>query len=160
MLSPLLAMGYGHLNRHDFRFDIPYKFAAGMVFCSISFMILYLSRFMANDQGFVSSWWLVASYFFQALGELLVSALGLAMIAELVPMSIMGFVIGVWYLTSSVSGFTGAAVASMTALPKGISPDLNSLNLYTHVFLEIGITTFIAACCMGMMAPRLMRLMR
>jgi POT family proton-dependent oligopeptide transporter len=105
----------------------------------------------------VSSWWLVVSYLFQALGELLVSALGVAMVAELVSPKIMGFVMGVWFLTSSVAGFTGAAVASLTALPKGMLPGVDSLSVYTHVFLQIGIVTFAAAVAMAVLAPWLMR---
>ncbi|HVT63424.1 MAG TPA: oligopeptide:H+ symporter, partial [Legionellaceae bacterium] len=160
ILSPVIAWVYEELNRRKLFFAIPYKFAVGMIFCSIAFFILYLTRYLANDQGVVSSWWLVMSYFFQAMGELLVSALGIAMVAELVPPKIMGFVIGVWFLTSSVAGFTGAAVASLTALPKGMAPGLDSLGIYTHVFLEIGIATFIAGCMMGLLAPYLTRLMK
>ncbi|PJD92404.1 MAG: dipeptide/tripeptide permease [Legionella sp.] len=160
VLSPVLAWIYAYLNRRHLFLAVPYKFAIGMVFCSIGFMMLYLAHFLADDQGIVSSWWLVVSYFFQALGELLVSALGIAMVAELVSPNIMGFVIGVWFLTSSIAGFTGAAVASLTALPKGMQPGLESLSIYTHVFLNIGIATFIVAFLMGLFAPRLTRLMK
>lgn len=157
VLSPVLASWYTSLNRRKLSFAIPYKFVVGMVCCSISFLILYLTRFFADEQTMVSSWWLVASYLFQALGELMVSALGVAMVAELVSAKIMGFVMGVWFLTSSVAGFTGAAVASLTALPKGMLPGVDSLSVYTHVFLQIGIATFVAAVAMAVLAPWLMR---
>ena len=157
--SPVLAWMYTYFNQRNVSFAIPYKFALGMVSCSIGFMILYMTRYFANDQAMVSSGWLVASYFFQALGELLVSALGVAMVAELVTPKIMGFVMGMWYLTSSVAGFTGAAVASLTALPKGMPSGLESLTLYTHVFLEIGVITLLAACVMGLLASNLTRWM-
>lgn len=76
MVSPVLAWLYAYLNRRKLSFAIPYKFALGMVSCSIGFMILYMTRYFADEQVMVSSGWLVASYFFQALGELFVSALG------------------------------------------------------------------------------------
>lgn len=157
--SPALAWLYTYLNQRKLSFAIPYKFAVGMVSCSIGFMILYTTRYAANDQALVSSWWLVVSYLFQAIGEVLVSALGVAMVAELVTPKIMGFVMGMWYLTSSIAGFTGAAVASMTALPKGSLPGNESLTMFTHVFLEIGVVTLIAACLMGLLAPSLTRWM-
>ncbi|MBP6918448.1 MAG: MFS transporter [Legionellaceae bacterium] len=159
MASPFLARLYTYLNRRKLSFAIPYKFALGMVSCSIGFMILYMTRYFANEQVMVSSGWLVASYFFQALGELFVSALGVAMVAELVSPQIMGFVMGMWFLTSSVAGFTGAAVASLTALPKGMPPGVESLTVYTHVFLEIGVITLLVACVMGLLAPSLTRWM-
>lgn len=159
VLSPVLAWLYTDWNKRKLSFSIPYKFAVGMVCCSIGFIILYATRFFANDHAMISSWWLVASYFFEALGELLVSALGVAMVAELVSPKIMGFVIGMWYLTSSIAGFTGAEVASLTALPKGMPPGLESLSIYTHVFLQIGVITLIAAIAMGLLAPSLTRWM-
>ena len=159
MASPVLAWLYTYLNRRKLSFPIPYKFALGMVSCSIGFMILYMTRYFADEQVMVSSGWLVASYFFQALGELFVSALGVAMVAELVSPKIMGFVMGMWFLTSSVAGFTGAAVASLTALPKGMPPGVESLTVYTHVFLEIGVITLLVACVMGLLAPSLTRWM-
>ena len=66
---------------------------------------------------------------------------------------------GMWFLTSSLSGFTGAAVASLTALPNGSEGGIASLMTYTHVFAQIGVTTFLAACMMALLAPFLTRLM-
>lgn len=153
MLSPVLARLYEYTNQRKISFTIPYKFTLGMLSCSIGFIILFMTRYFADEHAVVSSWWLVASYFFQALGELFVSALGVAMVAELVSPKIMGFVMGMWYLTSSIAGFTGAAVATLTALPKGMPPGLESLQIYTHVFLEIGVLTLVAAVLMWWLAP-------
>ena len=155
VLSPVLASLYHYTNERKFSFTIPYKFAIGMLSCSIGFFTLFLMRYFADQHAMVSSGWLIASYFCQALGELFVSALGVAMVAELVSPKIMGFVMGMWYLTSSVAGFTGAAVASLTALPKGMPPGEKSLMLYTHVFLEIGVITLLAAGMMWWLAPKL-----
>jgi POT family proton-dependent oligopeptide transporter len=155
LMSPLLAGFYGKLNQKGVRFTIPYKFALGMTMCGLSFLMLYFSRYFYSGNGMVSSWWLIISYLFQSLGELLVSALGVAMVAELVPASIAGFVMGMWFLTSAVAGFLGATVASYTALPKAIQPGVESLFIYTEVFAWIGIVTLIIAICMWLLSPRL-----
>ncbi len=160
LLSPMVAWAYTLANQNNVSIAIPYKFALGMVCCSIGFIILYGAGYFADQQAMVSSGWLIASYFFQAMGELLVSALGVAMVAELVSPKIMGFVMGMWFLTSSIAGFTGAAVASLTALPKGMSPGFASLSRYTHVFLEIGVVTLVAAMVMALLAPSLTRWMK
>lgn len=158
-MSPLLAIGYDRLDRRGFSFPIPYKFALGMTCCGLSFMLLYFSRFVHDDVGIVSAWWLVASYLFQSLGELLVSALGVAMVAELVPPQIAGFVMGMWFLTSSVAGFIGAFVASFTALPQNLQPGVESLMIYTKVFAYIGIATLAVALLLWLISPALCRLM-
>ncbi|CAM2753202.1 oligopeptide:H+ symporter [Legionella worsleiensis] len=157
LMSPVLAYVYKNLNRKGVMFSIPYKFALGMTMCAVAFMMLYFSRFFCTDNGMVSSGWLVFSYLFQSLGELLVSALGVAMVAELVPTQIVGFVMGMWFLTSSVAGFIGAYVASYTALPEHIKPGVESLFIYTDVFACIGIVTFVIALLMWFLAPCLNR---
>lgn len=160
MMSIPVAGVYTWCQQRSIHMTVPYKFAIGMVFCSIGFMILFATRFGHDAAGMVSPWWLVGSYLFQSLGEILVSALGVAMVAELVPPPIMGFVMGMWFLASSLAGFTGAAVASLTALPKGPVGGIASLMMYTHVFAQIGVTTLIAACMMALLAPFLTRLMK
>lgn len=65
LMSPVLAAFYNALNRHGYSFSIPYKFASGMLCCGLSFSLLYFARYMHDGHGIVSSWWLVASYFFK-----------------------------------------------------------------------------------------------
>ena len=158
-LSPLVALLYAKLNQGRISFPIPYKFALGMTSCGLSFVLLFFARFAHDDSGMVSSLWLVSSYLFQSVGELLVSALGVAMIAELVPRQIAGFVMGMWFLTSSVAGFIGASVASYTALPDNVPPGIESLMIYTRVFAFIGLITLAVALLLWLTSPWLTRLM-
>lgn len=157
LMSPVLAHFYSVLNKNNVSLAIPYKFALGMTLCAFSFITLYFARYFYTGNGMVSSWWLIVSYLFQSLGELLVSALGVAMVAELVPASISGFVMGMWFLTSAVAGFIGATVASFTALPEHIKPGVESLHLYTHVFACIGVVTLFIAIVMWFFSPLLSR---
>lgn len=156
-MGPVLAMLYNKLNQRGINFSIPYKFSAGMLCCGISFLLLYFSKFLHDEAGMVSSWWLIASYCFQSLGELLVSALGVAMVAELVPLRMTGFVMGMWFLNSSIAGFFGATVASFTALPKNLSPGLASLNIYTSVFAGIGLVVLLISLLMWIFSGFLSR---
>lgn len=157
VMSPVLAMVYRKSHQHGFNFSIANKFALGMTMCGLSFLMLYFCRFFHTETGMVSSWWLVGSYLLQSVGELLVSALGVAMVAELVPSYIAGFVMGMWFLTSSIAGFTGAFVASYTSLPEHISKGVESLMIYTKVFAGIGLTTLAISVVMWIMAPKLNR---
>ena len=54
-------------------------------------------------------------------GELLVSALGLAMVAELCPRNRSGFVMGIWFLTMMLAGPIAAWVGGLTAPAKGVT---------------------------------------
>lgn len=159
LLSPLLAKVYTSLNAKKLFVGIPYKFALGMSLSGISFVLLYFSRFFYVDNGIVSSWWLVASYLFQSAGELLVSALGVAMVAELAPPKVTGFVMGVWFLTTAVAGFLGGYVAAFAALPKDLQPSVASLHIYTEVFLWIGIVTLLVSLFFWITSPYLNRML-
>lgn len=157
LMSPPLAHMYRSLTQRKIDFSIAHKFALGMTFCGISFLVLYFARFFYVADGMVSPWWMVGSYFFQSVGELLVSALGVAMVAELVPAEIVGFVMGLWFLASALAGYVGAFVASYTALPEKLESGVESLMIYTQVFGCIGLVTLAIALVMWLFAPGLNR---
>ncbi|WP_199911627.1 dipeptide/tripeptide permease DtpA [Dongshaea marina] len=157
LASPLLAMIYNVLGD---KLPIATKFAIGMVLCSLAFLILPLGAHYANAQGMVSSYWVVLSYGLQSVGELMIAGLGLAMIAQLVPQRLMGFIMGIWMLTTAVASILAGYVAALTAAPKGITDPLQTLPIYSHVFLEIGVSTAVVALLMVMTAPMLTRVIQ
>ena len=94
------------------------------------------------------------------MAELLVSALGVAMIAELVSEKIRGFAMGMWFLTSSIAGFSGAYIASLTGLKnEQTATSLHSLETFTSVFGWISISSFCIALVLWRLAPYLTRMM-
>lgn len=81
---------------------MPMKFTLGMFLCALGFLTAAAAgMWFADAQGLTSPWFIVLVYLFQSLGELLISALGLAMVAALVPQHLMGFILGMWFLTQS-----------------------------------------------------------
>ncbi|MCL9782851.1 dipeptide/tripeptide permease DtpA [Vibrio sp. S4M6] len=155
--SPILAMIYNKLGE---RLSMPFKFAIGMLLCAIAFLVLSWSVHFANKDSIVSSDWLVLSYAFQSVGELLVSGLGLAMVAQLVPQRMMGFAMGMWFLTSATAAVLAGWVASLTAAPTGITDPHQSLIIYGEVFGKIGYWTLAIAVVTFIIAPMLTRICR
>ena len=88
----------------------------------------------------------------------MVSGLGLAMVARLVPQRMMGFIMGAWFMTTAVAMVLGGFVASLTSVPQHVQDHFKSLYIYTHVFLEIGIITLVIAIIMAVVAPKLTKL--
>jgi POT family proton-dependent oligopeptide transporter len=155
IFSPLLAAIY---NKMGDRLPMPHKFALGMVLCSIAFLVLPLGAKFANDLGIVSVGWLILSYALQSVGELMISGLGLAMVAQLVPQRLMGFIMGSWFLTTAGAAMVAGKVANMMAVPENITDPLQSLHVYGDVFLQIGIVTGVIAVLMMLTAPKLNRM--
>lgn len=152
--GPILARVYGYYPATHVT-----KFCIGMTLGSLAFLVLSLPQFTATD-GFASPLWLVVSYLFQSIGELLIGALGVAMVAELCPSSMTGFVMGIWYLTSMLAGPLGAWVGAKTTPAIGSAPltAIASMHVYGSVFFKIGFVTGIISIIMWIKRPFLNRM--
>lgn len=158
--SPVLAKFYVRNSNSAHPWSIFFKFSLGMFCCGLSYVVLYVSHFFVDNSLHISGLWLVFSYIFQSLAELLVSALGLAMVAELAPPSWMGGVMGMWFLTSAVSGFTGAKVASLVAIPKNMQASVYSLTEFSRVFGEIAVVVILISFLMFAAVRGMQKLVR
>lgn len=158
LASPILAFIYDELGKRNKDLTLPTKFTLGMFLCSIGFLILSLSINFSNQQGIVSAYWLIASYGFQSIGELLVSGLGCAMIAKLCPPKLMGFMMGVWFMSTAAAMVLGGYVASIATIPENITNPLTSLEIYTDFFYKVGIVTIVITVLMAIITPFLNKL--
>ncbi len=142
IISPVLAVVYSKLDRAGKDLSLPGKFALGMIMCCAAFLTLaFVAEHKADASGYVSGNWLVISYGFQSLGELLVSGLGLAMVARLTPERSMGFMMGAWFMFQSIAMVLGGEIATMASVPEhGISA-AKSLVIYGDLFMNIGMVT-------------------
>lgn len=136
------------------------KFTIGMFLCSLAFFTLYASKISAVA-GFTSSWWLVLSYALQSASEICIAAIGLAMITQLSPISISGTATGVWFLASMLGGKIAGILGSMSADSNDSERTvLQSLDIYTHNFMIIGVVVFICAMLMLILVPKLNRVIK
>ncbi len=76
----------------------------------------------------------------------------------MVPQRLMGFIMGAWFLTTAAAAIIAGKVAALTAVPSGITDARASLDIYSHVFMQIGIVTGIIALLMLLTAPKLHRM--
>ena len=137
LLSPLLAWIYVRLGRDDRDISIAGKFAMGFAVLSVGFFIYGLSGNFAVD-GRVSAWFMIWGFFFQSLGELLISGLGLAMVSHYVPARLRGFMMGAWFLATGISQYLGSIVANFASVPSDVTDAVQSLPLYTNLFMKLG----------------------
>jgi POT family proton-dependent oligopeptide transporter len=120
ILSPILAWIYNKLGEQDNDLSIATKFSFGFVMLAIGFFIYWVSRYFAYS-GMISPWWMIAGYFFQSFGELLISGLGLAMVSRFVAQRWRGIIMGGWLLTTGISQFIGSMVANAASVPDKLS---------------------------------------
>jgi POT family proton-dependent oligopeptide transporter len=137
ILSPVLVWIYNALGRRGKDFPVAAKFALGFVAVAVGFFMYGLGATTAVA-GKISSWYMVWGYGFYSLGEILVSGLGLAMIARYVPARMGGFMMGAYYVASGVAQYMGSVVANYAAIPDNITDPLESLKIYTSLFNKLG----------------------
>ena len=158
LASPVLAWLYSHFGDRGADLSMPAKFTLGMFLSACSFLLLGTSAGFASEAGIVSAWWMVGSYFLSSIGELLVSGLGLSMISKLVPQRLLGFLMGAWFLTTSIAAVLGGNVATFTAVPEGMTDAVETIGIYTGVFTKIGMATLGVTLVMAILVPVLNRL--
>ena len=137
LLSPVLAFVYTRAGKRGKDLSIAAKFALGFAMVAAGYFVYGFAGLYA-DAGKTSTWVLIWGYGLYSLGELLVSGLGLAMIARYVPARMGGFMMGAYYVGVGISMYLGGVVANYAAIPQDITDPLQSLPIYTALFTKLG----------------------
>ena len=133
IISPILAWIYKRVPGTHIS-----KFAIGMILCASAFLVFWIPRFY-NDHGIMSPVCMEVTYYLKSTGELLVSGLGLAMVAELCPKECSGLVMGIWFLSTMLAGPIAGSVGGLTQPPAHQHlTTLQSLHIYTDIFIDFG----------------------
>ena len=118
LLAPIFAWLWLRLGRHEP--SSPAKFAFGLAFVGVAFLMLIPAASMAQSGvGIrVSPWWLIAALFVTELGELCVSPVGLSLVTKLSPVRLVGLMMGVWFLSNSAGNkLAGWAAGFFSSVP-------------------------------------------
>lgn len=137
-LGPVLATLYNRFNRRGKDLFITTKFCLGIVIISLCFFSLKAATMINAHSGTVSFWWIVWGYFLYSFGELLISALGMAMVTKIAPFRMFGVMMGAWYFFSAMGAALAAHFADLAKIPKSITDPVQMLPIYGHAFFVIG----------------------
>jgi POT family proton-dependent oligopeptide transporter len=139
-LSPILSTIYKYLGKHGKDLAVTTKFPLGLLIISLSFLSLKLSTLFANPNSQVSPIWIVLFFILYSLGELLVAALGVAMVARIAPKRMYGVMMGSWFLLALALGSSiSSLLAGLSSVPKTLHDPYIILNIYGTAFLKIGL---------------------
>ena len=142
--GPIMAALWVWLAKRKLEPSTPVKFSFGLVFVGFGFLVLtWAAASQANDAFRVPLLFLFLTYFFHTIGELCLSPVGLSMITKLSVARVVGMMMGVWFLSSSVAHIVAGLIAKATATDTvaGVvtSPAL-ALETYGSIFGTIGWT--------------------
>jgi POT family proton-dependent oligopeptide transporter len=116
-------------------------------------MMIFAANVVVSSGGAtkVSPWWLVGSYFFQTVGELCLSPVGLSSMTKLSPRKYVGQMMGIWFLASAVGNLIGGLV--------GGHVDPEKLEQMPGLFTTTTASLMIAAVVLGLLAIPIRRMM-
>lgn len=119
LLAPLFSKLWFKLassKRGDL--SVPTKMAMGMIVLGCGFLLMVVATMslggnIENPAVKVSMFWLVGTYFFNTVGELCLSPIGLSMVSSLAPAKYASLLMGVWLASSGVANYLSGYIASL-----------------------------------------------
>jgi proton-dependent oligopeptide transporter, POT family len=157
LFSPLLSRLWISLSRKKSNPSTPLKFSCGVFFIALGFFLLGCGGTYFGKDGETASYWLVGSYLFQTIGELLLSPIGLSMITVLSPKHLVGMMMGVWFLTQAAAFAIGGGLATLASVPPNATPQ-RGLEIYDKAFFIYGALALVLAILSFILTPYLRRL--
>lgn len=140
----------------------PVKFALGLIQVGVGFFILVFGAQFAGDDFKVPLIWLFLLYFFHTTGELFLSPVGLSMITKLSPARVVGLMMGVWFLSSSLAHILAAIIAQTTSsdtVAGEVVDPAGQLATYVSTFTWVGAWGLAAGVVLLLLSPILKKWM-
>lgn len=141
-VGPLLSIFWIKLQKKGKGISTATKIATGVLLMGIGYLVLVAG--IANSgvtTGLMAVSWLVLSYFFQTVGELMVGPVNYAMVGEFIPAKLEGTMMGISQLSTGVGGALSVYFADYTSNSDKITSPLATNAVYSHAFLVFGILT-------------------
>ncbi|HHM20822.1 MAG TPA: MFS transporter, partial [Bacteroidetes bacterium] len=115
LFAPLYSWLWIILSKAGKEPSAPYKFGVGLILLGLGFLVLNWGGAGAA-KGLVPAFFLILLYLLHTLGELTLSPVGLSLVTKLAPAKIVGFLMGIWFLSSSIAHQGGKHIAKMMAV--------------------------------------------
>ncbi|SVC27237.1 uncharacterized protein METZ01_LOCUS280091, partial [marine metagenome] len=158
--------------------NTPIKFALGLAFLGLGFLVFAYSINFINEAGKLPLSILFIGWLLITTGELCLSPIGLSKVTQLSPPKLVGFFMGLWFLSSTVAHYIGGMLAKLTTVEKSESTGLldrfnnvlfrgvdmagNGVSesmIYNDLFGKIGFVTIGIALITVILSPLIKRLM-
>ncbi|WP_409300921.1 peptide MFS transporter [Peribacillus sp. SCS-155] len=146
-LAPVFAWLWVKLG--DRQPTVPQKFALGLLFAGLSFLVILLPAYYGGSDSLVSPLWLVLSYFLVVIGELCLSPVGLSATTKLAPAAFSAQTMSLWFLASA------AAQAINAQLVRFYKPETEMA-----YFGVIGAASLVLGIILLLLAPKIQQFMK
>jgi proton-dependent oligopeptide transporter, POT family len=167
-LNPLFIMIVGvvfaflwfRIKRRHYSISIPIRIALGVVLMGFGFLVLAFGVAHHDAHNIVSSNWIVASYFLQACGELLVAPIGIAMVGEFSPVRMEGLMMGVFTTVVGLGGAISSFLSDYASPVNMLKHGASALHIYAHAFTGYGVAAVLVGIVGLCLLPLFKRMLK
>ena len=134
----------------------------GIAQAGLGFGALVWGATNPNEAGLVAGYWMVLAYLLHTTGELCLSPVGLSAVTKLAVPSVVGVMMGAWFLATAYSEFVAAQLAKLAAIEttQGAVADVNvALASYTSLFNDLLYVGLAVAVLLLAISPLLKKMM-
>lgn len=159
LFAPLFSLLWQFLGRRGWEPSSSAKFGLGITQAGLGFFLLVYGIDQADSAGQVAMVWLALAYMVHTTGELCLSPVGLSMVTRLSVQRVVGMMMGVWFLASSVAHYLAGVIAALASVEGGATADAaSSLAIYRQTFYMVGVVGTVTGVVLLLLSPWLKRL--
>ncbi|MFL2709012.1 MAG: peptide MFS transporter [Gammaproteobacteria bacterium] len=144
IFAPIFAGIWMHLGRMNLDPSLPVKFAIGLFFMALSFVVMIYAVNLAMEVSPVGMQWLIITYLLQTWGELALSPIGLSAFSQYAPKKYIGQMFGLWFLASAIGGVL-AGLLGGEALDSGLESISPVFEFMIQYYVVIGLALIAVA---------------
>lgn len=149
LLSPVLVVLWGYLQKRDAEPSTPVKMLMGTLLVAGAFGMLAYAGFIGGDTGRVSSQWLIWANIVIALGEIALSPMGLSLVNRIAPPRSRGLMMGGWFASLATGGYLAGYIGVYwERIP------------HSRFFLTVSLILLATAVPLALMTPQIKRTIR
>ncbi|HEX8901798.1 peptide MFS transporter [Vitreimonas sp.] len=140
----------------------PVKFSLGLIQVGLGFFVLVWGTQFAGADFRVPLVFLALLYLLHTTGELFLSPVGLSMVTKLSAARVVGLMMGVWFLSSSLAHILAAIIAQQTSsdtIGGQVVDPAAQLQSYISVFTAVGILGVATGVLLLLLSPVLKKWM-
>jgi POT family proton-dependent oligopeptide transporter len=162
LLAPGFAWLWTSLGKRGIEPSTPVKFSLGIAQAGLGFGALVIGATMPDETGRVAAIWMILAYMLHTMGELCLSPVGLSAVTKLAVPSVVGVMMGSWFLATAYSEFVAAQLAKMATVETEAGQVLDiglALARYTDLFNNLLWVGLAVAAFMLVISPLLRKWM-
>jgi POT family proton-dependent oligopeptide transporter len=150
LFAPAFSALWVHLGRRNLDPSAPAKFAFGLLLLGLGFLVMVGAATVVASGRLAGPQWLLLAYLLHCFGELCLSPVGLSSVTKLAPPRLVGQMMGLWFLATSLGLLLAGLVAGEF--------DAQDVASMPGQYLQIAIISLGSGATLLVIASRIQRL--